>query len=164
MSYNASGTQTADYNPSKHLNQVFKIFKSYPEVFPDTDIAELAKELQNPGNQLNIKVVVLDENSQAIGYIEAKQPTDTDTTWNIYWLAVSKDSRHNGTGTQLMTEIYKRIKAKGIGKIFVETCGCDGCISARNFYVKHGFKVVGILPDYYLEGHSKVVFFKSAKI
>jgi N-acetylglutamate synthase-like GNAT family acetyltransferase len=59
--------------------------------------------------------------------------------------------RKQGVGTKIVTMIGDVAKNKGLPKIFVDTYA----FQAQDFYKKHGFYCIGIVPEYKL-GHDRI--------
>lgn len=59
--------------------------------------------------------------------------------------------RKQGIGTKIITMIDGVAKNKGLPKIFVDTYA----FQAQDFYKKHGFYCIGIVPEYML-GHDRI--------
>lgn len=59
--------------------------------------------------------------------------------------------RKQGIGTKIITMIDDAAKNKGLPKIFVDTYE----FQAQDFYKKHGFYCIGIVPEYML-GHDRI--------
>ena len=60
---------------------------------------------------------------------------------DILW--VREDCRRQGTGSKLLAEAEKEAVRRGCHHIHVDTMSWQ----APNFYKKHGYETIGILPD-----------------
>lgn len=145
--------------PRLHREQVLEIFKSRPDIFPDYEIAVIVKETQEPSSKKHLKIVALDK-EKVVGYVGAFKAKDSKDSWLLDWLAVAQDYQGQGIGSLLMKKIFESLAKLKIAKLFIETCSCDGEKPARAFYSKQGYKRAAVLPNYYSQGHSKVVFLK----
>ena len=85
----------------------------------------------------------------------------TQGTYNLYMIAVKKESQHNGIGSQLMSFIEEKLATEGVRLLIVETAGTDQFILTRDFYDKLNYERVGYIPNFYSEGEDKVIFSKS---
>jgi len=76
-------------------------------------------------------------------------------------LLVHRDARRTGVGARLMGELETRARARGIRLLTLDTKRND---AAERLYVRLGWTVAGIIPEYALNPdgtlHDTVVFFK----
>ena len=68
-----------------------------------------------------------------------------DVLWCI------EEYRYKGIGSRLINMIESKAKNKSIQKLFVDTYA----FQAQGFYIKHGFKIIGCVPEYIL-GHDRI--------
>ena len=66
-------------------------------------------------------------------------------------MSLPHDATSNRERTQIITMIDGVAKNKGLPKIFVDTYA----FQAQDFYKKHGFYCIGIVPEYML-GHDRI--------
>ena len=72
---------------------------------------------------------------------------------DILW--VHEDHRGKGIGSKLLTEAENEAKARGCHHVHLDTMSWQ----APEFYKKHGYTVIGILPDI-PEGNQKYLLMK----
>jgi ribosomal protein S18 acetylase RimI-like enzyme len=147
------------YDPQKHKDQMIKLFKGYPEMFPDDEIREIVKNSIILGSERDIKLVA-EENGIIHGFVELKETDNTQNVWQIKWIAVLKDTSRKGIGTALLDRALGKASAKSLSKVFVETSGRKEGMAARAFYEKSGFEKVSEIKNFYPDGESKVIFCK----
>ena len=68
---------------------------------------------------------------------------------DVLWC--SENYRNKGIGSKLIAMVDTEAKSKSISKLFVDTYA----FQAQEFYKKHGFKVIGTVPEYLL-GHDRI--------
>ena len=73
---------------------------------------------------------------------------------DILW--VREDHRRQGVGSRLLTEAEKEAMRRGCHHVHVDTMSWQ----APAFYQKHGYEVIGVLPDIPL-GNQKYLLMKA---
>ena len=98
------------------------------------------KEIVGDDGHKPFNIVEYDENGDVIGGILG------GTYWgwmyiDILW--VQEDFRHKGIGSKLLEEAEKEAIQRGCHHVHLDTMSWQ----APDFYKKHGYEIVGILPD-----------------
>jgi ribosomal protein S18 acetylase RimI-like enzyme len=94
------------------------------------------------------------------GYICYGPTPLTESTWDIYWLAVAPTRQGRGIGRALIAFAEDEITQAGGKLIIVETSSQPGYERARRFYQGQGYQVACRLADFYAPGDDKLVFRK----
>jgi len=97
---------------------------------------------------------------QAQGFAYFAPASMTDRTWYLWWIAVSKEMQGAGIGTALLRHAEEEITRRRGRQLLIETSSLPHYELTRRFYLKHGYRQVAALPDYYAEGDDMVVFGK----
>jgi len=84
----------------------------------------------------------------------------TVSSYDLYWIAVSRRCQGKGLGRELLLESEKRARAAGAACMYVDTSGRDQYEPTRAFYRKMGYGVEAVLRDFYAPGDDKVVLAK----
>ena len=100
-----------------------------------------------------LNIVEYDEDGNIIGGILG------GTYWgwmyvDILW--VREDHRRNGIGSRLLAEAEKEAVRRGCHHVHLDTMSWQ----APDFYKKHGYEVIGILPDI-PDGNQKFLLMKA---
>ena len=98
------------------------------------------KKIVGDDDHTPLNIVEYDDNGNIIGGILG------GTYWgwmyiDILW--VQEDYRHNGIGSKLLTEAEKEAVRRGCHHVHLDTMSWQ----APDFYKKHGYEVIGVLPD-----------------
>jgi ribosomal protein S18 acetylase RimI-like enzyme len=141
---------------------ITKILRDTPEFKPfEVVIAEelIDSYLDDPvGSGYHILVAEVD--STVEGYICYGPTPLTEGTWDIYWVAVSREKQDQGIGSALMKSAEKEIvKAKGRLAI-IETSSTPAYEKTRNFHTSQGYEIVARIPDFYAPGDDKLILQK----
>ena len=105
-------------------------------------------------------ILVAEVNSTVTGYICYGPTPLTEGTWDIYWMAVTREKQGQGIGSALMKSAEKEIvRAKGRLSI-IETSSTPAYEKTRHFHVSHGYEIVARVPDFYASGDDKLILQK----
>ena len=81
-------------------------------------------------------------------------------TFDLYWMAVDPAAQGAGIGTALLTEMERRIA--GVARlIVVDTSGRPDYQPTRAFYEALGYRVGGVIPEFYAPGDDQIVYVKT---
>jgi ribosomal protein S18 acetylase RimI-like enzyme len=138
------------------------ILRSTPEFKPfEVVVAEelIDSYLEDPSSS-GYHILVAEVNSTVTGYICYGPTPLTEGTWDIYWLAVTREKQGQGIGSALMKSAEKEIvEAKGRLAI-IETSSTPAYEKTRRFHISHGYEIVAYIPDFYVPGDDKLILQK----
>ena len=97
------------------------------------------------------------------GYICYGHTPLTESTWDIYWLAVSPDKQGQGVGSALTAFAEEQIGENGGRLIIIETSSKPEYEKTRHFYLDHGYEIIGRIPDFYAPNDDKIILNKRIK-
>jgi GNAT superfamily N-acetyltransferase len=129
---------------------------------------EVAKELSD----LNLEkgeeasgyyFIVAHESEKMLGYCCYGLNPCTESSYDLYWVAVHKDQMGHGIGRKLMTMAEQSVLKLGGTIVWVETSGRAIYESTRAFYLAIAYEKVAVMPDFYAPGDDKIVFMKRVK-
>ena len=133
---------TMNYNPSKKETELIR-----------KALFEFNREKVGDDGHTPLNIVEYDADGNIIGGILG------GTYWgwmyvDILW--VHEDHRGKGIGSKLLTEAETEAKARGCHHVHLDTMSWQ----APKFYEKHGYSVIGILPDI-PKGNQKYLLMKA---
>lgn len=124
----------------KDVNEVIKLGKKIEELefsskFPFHDKSELKEALKDK----NSVFLIAEENKKIIGFLLAKILFHRTGGWCMLDnLAVKKDERCQGVGTELLKQLYSKLKKEKIN--YVQVLEEEHHNKTREFWKDKGFK------------------------
>jgi ribosomal protein S18 acetylase RimI-like enzyme len=82
-------------------------------------------------------------------------------TWDLYWIAVSRETQGLGVGTVLLKEVEGRLTQSNARLLIIETSSRPPYDPTRAFYLKRGYREVARIPDFYEAGDDRVIYAKN---
>jgi ribosomal protein S18 acetylase RimI-like enzyme len=121
--------------------------------FNQTANPDFMAQIQQPENDAQPLVLLVTAASDIAGGLFA----ETRLEWlRISIMAVSPAWRSRGIGAALLAEAERQSVARGCKYAFVDTMDYQ----APRFYLAHGFRIVGEIPDWDSHGHTKLFLAK----
>lgn len=96
--------------------------------------------------------VLYEKNGNVLGYAAV---IVIDNYGHLVNIAVHPEHRRKGIGSELLKWCMDYAKENGAGYITLEVRTRN--LEARKFYSKHGFRVIGIVPDYYKDDNAYIM-------
>ncbi len=129
--------------------------------FSDREI-EVALELVDAGLGNGDYTLLVAKIAGAVrGYVCLGQTPLTVSSWDLYWICIHPEFQRIGAGRALQRHAEEFIQQQGGERIRVETSGRADYERARDFYRRAGFRVVGVIADFYRPGDPCVLFCKT---
>jgi ribosomal protein S18 acetylase RimI-like enzyme len=122
---------------------------------------ELVEETLVRGAKSGYEFVIATEAGQLVGYACFGRIPGTQSSFDLYWIAVEPGQQGRGLGQQLLARSEARAREQGGGRIYVDTSGRAQYEPTRRFYRGAGYEIAAELADFYAPGDSKVIFVKS---
>ncbi len=145
---------------------VFRILETAGNFTPEevATALELIDEWLEFGERSGYLTYVMearDENvSEVLGYVCFGPTPLTDSTYDLYWIAVDKSKHRGGVGKRLLRFAEEEIARRGGQMLLVETSSQETYGGTIQFYEKTGYELVGKIKEYYKPGDDKLVFAK----
>jgi ribosomal protein S18 acetylase RimI-like enzyme len=141
---------------------VLDILYDTPEFNP-TDLAtaiEVIEDYLKDTVNSGYHTLVAEIESRIAGYVCYGHNNMTESTWDIYWVAVAPHSQNQGLGRLLMTTAEKNIQAAGGKLIILETSSIPIYDKTNRFHLSLGYKVDCRIKDFYAPGDDQIIYEK----
>ena len=120
--------------------------------------AELVRERVGKGAASGYEFITAEVGDQLVGYACYGPIAGSDISHDLYWIAVSPESRGRGIGHLIMARVVEAVRASGGKLIYADTSSSPKYAATRAFYLAQGFKQQALLPNFYRLGDGKVIF------
>lgn len=122
--------------------------------------AELAQERIAKGRASGYEFVIAEQAGRLLGYACFGSIPGSETSWDLYWIAVDPDRQGMGIGREILHRSEAEMRRRGAVQVHVDTSSTDRYAPTRAFYLANGYRVAAELPDFYRRGDGKVIFIK----
>ncbi len=145
---------------------VFRILESAGNFTPEEvgTALELIDEWLDLGEHSGYLTYVLDakdaEVSEVLGYVCFGPTPLTESTYDLYWIAVDKLKHRGGVGKRLLKFAEEETIRRGGRILLIETSSQETYGGTIQFYEKTGYELVGKIKEYYKPGDDKLIFAK----
>lgn len=121
---------------------------------------ELVEERRSKGDASGYHFLFLERDGITIGYACFGPIPATQSSYDLYWIAVHSDYQRQGLGLVLMQASEAAIAARGGTRVYVDTSSRPSYAPTRSFYARAGYKLVADLTDFYAPGDGKSIYCK----
>ncbi len=127
----------------------------------EADVAvELVDERLAKGASSGYEFVFAEVDAETVGYACFGRVPLTQSSFDLYWVAVRPGKQRGGLGRALVEEVERRVVSLGGGQLYADTSGRQQYAPTRAFYTAMGYAQAARLPDFFAPGDDKVVFAK----
>ena len=105
-------------------------------------------------------LLVAEVDSSVAGYICYGPTPITTGTWDVYWMAVSRQFQRHGVGRALLAATEAEIKNTQGRLIIIETSSKPDYEKAQRFYSSQGYELISRIADFYEPGDDKLTYLK----
>ena len=84
----------------------------------------------------------------------------TDRTYDLYWIAVDRKAQGSGCGSQLLTEVERRLEALHARMLVVETSSRSDYTATRTFYLRRGYVEAARVREFYAPADDRIILTK----
>jgi ribosomal protein S18 acetylase RimI-like enzyme len=141
---------------------LMKILQNTPE-FKSSEVAiaeEVIDDYLYDSNGSGYHVLVAEADKAVVGYICYGPTPLTESTWDIYWIAVAAEKQGRGIGGTLVTRAETIIREARGRLIMIETSSKPEYEKTRHFHLSHGYKLISRISDFYAPGDDKLILQK----
>ena len=94
------------------------------------------------------------------GYVCFGPTPMTDRTYDLYWIAVDPTQQRRGLGDELLLYVEAQLLAENGRMLMIETSSQPKYAPTHHFYLKHRYREVARIPNFYSEGDDRVIYQK----
>ncbi len=124
---------------------------------------ELVEERLAKGLESGYYFIFAEQAGKVVGYSCFGAIPCTQGSYDLYWIAVHKDSQAQGIGKMLLKKTEGSISRLGGRGIYVETSSRPQYEPTRQFYLHNQYQQEALLKDFYAPHDHKVIFIKRIK-
>ncbi len=146
-----------DREPLRRILEETGVFTG-PEVGVALELIDTV--LEDPHNPDYTIATGEGDGGRIVGYYCIGRTPMTESTWDLYWIAVDPATHHQGVGRQLLRHAEEFIAHRGGTLVVAETSSQPKYEPTRRFYLRNAYVEVSRIRDYYRAGDDLVVYGK----
>ena len=100
------------------------------------------------------------EGGRVLGFAAWGPRALSEKGYDLYWLATRPEAQGRGVGRALEETVEASVRARGGYWLVVDTSDTPHYAAARRFYEGCGYTRAAVLPDFYRDGDSLVIYAK----
>lgn len=100
---------------------------------------------------------------RTLGFICYGPTPLTEGTYDLYWICTAREAHQNGVGRALFRRLEEIVRAEGGRMISIVTSGTPSYQPAREFYLRVGCTLDGVVRDYYRPGDDMHIYSRRLK-
>lgn len=138
------------------------ILNNTPEFLPfELVVAEelIDAYIESP-KESGLHIMVAEVNGEIAGYVCYGHTPLTESTWDIYWIAVDRNRQGQGIGGSLMKDSENKIRNIGGKLVVVETSSKPNYDKTRRFYIDLHYTEIARIPDFYAPNDDEIIYIK----
>jgi ribosomal protein S18 acetylase RimI-like enzyme len=121
-------------------------------------LREVLDDYHSHEKEIGHRCVTFEKEGAILGFAYYAPAPMTDRTWDLWWIAVKKDTHARGIGSQLLKFVEEDIGKNNGRLVLIETSSLPHYGLTRKFYLKHGYEQAAVLKDHYADGDDLVIF------
>ena len=147
-----------DIQPLKEILVATGVFKKV-EIDVAVELMEIV--IEEPEQKDYLMFTGVDGEKDVVGYYCVGPTPMTETSYDLYWIAVDVRRHGGGIGRELMDHCFDTVASRGGSKIIAETSSQASYDRTRAFYMKRGFAEEARIKDYYSPGDDLIIYTKN---
>jgi len=149
--------RTEDREPIRILLEETGVF-THDEV---TVALELIDTVLHVSDQRDYTICAAEnDRGEVTGYYCIGPTPLTESTYDLYWIAVKPASHKTGIGKQLLQHAEEMIRGDGGSLVIAETSSQPKYDGTRNFYLRNAYQEIARIRNYYKPEDDLVIYGK----
>ena len=143
-------------------SDLMRVLRNTHEFTPmEVDLAEeVIDDYLEDSEASGFFILVADLEPGIGGYVVYGTVPITDNVWELYWFAVDGNIRGQGIGRKLWEAAENTMWEAGARLLVLETSSKSEYDRTNLFYERAGYKVVGLIKDFYMIGDDQITYEK----
>jgi ribosomal protein S18 acetylase RimI-like enzyme len=132
-------------------------------VFREAEVAiglELVDETLHPGPSTDYQWSIAKRDGQVVGFACFGPVPLTEGTFDLYWIAVSRDAQGSEVAAMLDDRVTAAVRAEGARWLLAETSSTSEYARAHRFYARQGYDLLSQIADFYRPGDDRLTYGK----
>jgi ribosomal protein S18 acetylase RimI-like enzyme len=123
-------------------------------------VEELWNAYQDKGEASGYVFLAYRDGGRVLGYACFGPHPLTQSTFDLYWIAVDPTVQGRGIGHALLTRVEAEVQARGGRLLVVETSSTPDYAPARRLYETCGYQCQAVIHDFYAPDDDLLIFVK----
>ncbi len=119
---------------------------------------ELIDERIARGDVSGYHFLFADSPSGMLGYTCFGPIPATESSYDLYWIAIDEALRGRGLGRELLARTERIVEAMGGERLYIETSSRKQYLPTQGFYTRCGYRREALLRDFYSRGDAKLIY------
>lgn len=113
--------------------------------------------LHKPG-QKDYQIFVVCQDSRVCGYVCFGPTPATESTFDLYWIAVDPELQGHGIGKKLLRFAEQECQKQGGKLLIIETSSKELYRPTQAFYLNNSYQIEARIKDFYAPGDDRLIF------
>lgn len=149
--------EPSDIDPITELVEATGVFRN-DEIDVAVELMEIAAA--QPNQKDYILFSGIDAHDTVVGYYCVGPTPMTQSTFDLYWIAVHPDYYGKQFGTQLLQHCEAFVKSMDGSLVVAETSSLPKYQPTRNFYLRNQYTESARIKNYYMPGDDLMIYTK----